>query len=351
MAERYWVGGTDTWNNVALLKWSTTSGGTPGAAAPGSSDNVYFDGNSGNVVVTTGASIACKNLSFTGFTGEFAGTNTLTVGGNLVLANTMTRSFTGRLYFNSALTTNTITTNTVSLASTEIQFLGGGEWTLTDDLNATTSYTYVTIGKLHLAGFSLTTSTFASNNNNARTVDWGTNGTINVAGAGTTWLVGGTGLVLEGTGIVDMSSSSSKVFAGASYTYPINLNQAGIGTLTVTGSNTFNTLSNTTQPSTVQIPTSTTTVGSISISGTSGNQISIQSSTAGTRATLNVPTGTVSFSYCSIKDIAAVGGALFNAYVTDGNVNNGNNIGIDFFTQVGEYMYSPRKSKRILISN
>jgi hypothetical protein len=33
MADRYWVGGTDTWNGTALLKWSTTSGGVGGAVA------------------------------------------------------------------------------------------------------------------------------------------------------------------------------------------------------------------------------------------------------------------------------------------------------------------------------
>lgn len=41
----YWVGGTGTWDDIN--HWSTTSGGSGGAALPSSSNNVYFDVNSG----------------------------------------------------------------------------------------------------------------------------------------------------------------------------------------------------------------------------------------------------------------------------------------------------------------
>ena len=44
MADRYWVGGTGTWNDTA--KWSASSGGGSGASVPTSTDNVFFDANS-----------------------------------------------------------------------------------------------------------------------------------------------------------------------------------------------------------------------------------------------------------------------------------------------------------------
>lgn len=83
MADRYWVGGTATWDSTTTANWSATSGGAGGASVPTSADNVFFDANSGTVTVTvpqlsgsggvliTGAPI-CANLNFTGFTGTLA---------------------------------------------------------------------------------------------------------------------------------------------------------------------------------------------------------------------------------------------------------------------------------------
>lgn len=34
MADRYWVGGTATWDNTAGTKWSATSGGAGWASVP-----------------------------------------------------------------------------------------------------------------------------------------------------------------------------------------------------------------------------------------------------------------------------------------------------------------------------
>lgn len=52
MADRYWVGGTGTWDNSSTDHWSTSSGGSNGASVPGSSDNVIFDSSSGAGTVT-----------------------------------------------------------------------------------------------------------------------------------------------------------------------------------------------------------------------------------------------------------------------------------------------------------
>lgn len=69
MANRFWVGGTATWDGTAGTKWATTSGGAGGAAVPTAADDVFFDAASGAVVCTTSASSICRSLDCTGYTG------------------------------------------------------------------------------------------------------------------------------------------------------------------------------------------------------------------------------------------------------------------------------------------
>ena len=117
MANRYWVGGTDNWDGTAGSKWSATSGGTGGASVPTSSDDVFFDANSGNYTITvTGAGTAnFNNLNCTGFTGTLVNNSGSFSGnsyGNITLGSGMT--FTGGFYIRGNCT---LTTNGVSMDS------------------------------------------------------------------------------------------------------------------------------------------------------------------------------------------------------------------------------------------
>jgi hypothetical protein len=96
---------------------------------------------------------------------------------------------------------------------------------------------------------------------------------------------------------------------------------------------------------TVQLKNSvTSTVGAFATSGT--NQKYLQSTVAGSQATLSQASGTVNASYLTIRDINATGGATFNAYTDQSNVDAGNVEGWDFGISpiVGgvEYTYSMR---------
>ena len=91
----------------------------------------------------------------------------------------------------------------------------------------------------------------------------------------------------------------------------------------------------------------TSTVGMFATSGT--NQKYLQSSTAGTQATISDASGTIDVSYLTIQDINATGGATWNAFVTNQNVDNGNNTGWDFYVQIGRVMYTRRKNKRYFL--
>ena len=88
----------------------------------------------------------------------------------------------------------------------------------------------------------------------------------------------------------------------------------------------------------------TSTVGALATSGTS--QKFLQSTLANTQATLSQASGTVNASYLTIKDINATGGATWNAYVDQANIDAGNNDGWDFGISpvVGgaEYTYALR---------
>ncbi len=113
MGNRFWVGGTDTWDGNAYNHWSLTSGGAGGEAVPTNADDVFLDAASGAVTVTVGSSVACKSLTCTGFTGTLTGTDkTITVSGNITLVAGMTLSGT--------LTLKTASTSSVTTAGKTI---------------------------------------------------------------------------------------------------------------------------------------------------------------------------------------------------------------------------------------
>jgi hypothetical protein len=124
-----------------------------------------------------------------------------------------------------------------------------------------------------------------------------------------------------------MTAATAKTFVGGGSTFNCNLNQGGVGALTITGSNTFSSITNTVQPTSVLFTAATTnTFTSFDLSGTSGNLITIGSVTAASH-TLSKASGTVSVSFCSISQSSATGGATWEAFTTNGNVNGGNNTG------------------------
>lgn len=98
MANRYWVGGSDTWDATAGTKWSLTSGGAGGQAVPTTSDAVFFTAASGASTVTIDVNAVCLTLTMTGFTGTLAfGSNKISIAGNgtTILTGATTYSVTG----------------------------------------------------------------------------------------------------------------------------------------------------------------------------------------------------------------------------------------------------------------
>jgi hypothetical protein len=137
------------------------------------------------------------------------------------------------------------------------------------------------------------------------------------------------------------SGTKTITTAGLSFNFPLTFDGVG-GTFAfqdalTQGSTRAFTVTN----GTVQLKNgATSTVGAFSTSGT--NQKFLQSTSPGLQATLSQASGTVDASYLTIQDINATGGATWNAFVNQQNVDAGNNDGWDFGISpiVGSYEYT-----------
>jgi hypothetical protein len=162
------------------------------------------------------------------------------------------------------------------------------------------------------------------------------------------WNFGGVTGMTGTPSITFASTSGTKTITSNSFTFSNAITFDGVGgtfacqdALSVTGALTMTN-------GTLQLKSGTTsTVGSFVTTGT--NQKFLQSTTPGTQATISNASGTNTVSYLTIQDIAATGGATWNAYSTDNNINAGNNTGWDFFAQLSRYIYTRRKNKVISI--
>jgi len=91
---------------------------------------------------------------------------------------------------------------------------------------------------------------------------------------------------------------------------------------------------------TVKLKSGTTnTVGSFA-TGAGTTQRFLQSTVSGSQATITDPSGTNTATYLTVQDIAATGGATWNAFADSGNLDAGNNSGWNFgFTPEYAYEY------------
>lgn len=137
-----------------------------------------------------------------------------------------------------------------------------------------------------------------------------------------------TGLLFSGT-----SGAQQITTAGKTFDFPLTFNGIG-GTFAfqdalTQGSTRAFTLTN----GTLQLKDGvTSTVGSFATSGT--NQKYLQSTLAGTQATISQTSGTLNLQYLTVKDINATGGAKWNA--VNNSFTQGNNTGWYFAAQLGK---------------
>lgn len=342
MAQRHWVGGSANWDNTAGSKWSLTAGGSGGQAVPTVNDDVFLDSSSGANTVTISASAICKSLDCTGFTGTLAGSSALQVNGNITLVSGMTFSWSGELTIGN--------TNTCTLTSGGKSFSN----TIHLNINVTLGSTFVSTG-----GFSIENPiTFDDGGFNFKCLylDLGSNAVTLTAGA-TTWEM--TGYDVSNIAISFNNSGAKTLNLTAGHTFKFtntsNTNirykfQVGNGYAAYTlknvwfarGASTGNNFFDGNLTCTDIKDTGTAAHGlyftgalfggsytftTFTVSGSSGNVISIGSSDGSSISTvfshnLICSTGTISCDYLSITRSTASGGATFYAGANSTNVAN-----------------------------
>jgi hypothetical protein len=316
MANRYWVGGAGTWNTSSTANWSASSGGASGASAPTAADDIFFD-QAGTYTVTVTAGL-CRNITVSAGTVTFSGVTTgPTISGSMSLvAGTVWSTGALTTTFNATSTGQTITTNGVSL-SAQVTFNGvGGGWTLGSALTLTQTLT-VTNGSFSSGNYNITTSGFNSSNSNTRSISLGSS-TVTISIPLSTALNLGTttGLTWNaGTSQINLSGATTGIASGGLTFNNVSFTNVGTASvITITGANTFNTLSfigrtNTGVNRATFTENQTISTLTLNAGTTAAYRTMLQSDVIGTPRTLAVTTLTAGAADYDFRDIVITGAA------------------------------------------
>ncbi|MCB0430000.1 MAG: T9SS type A sorting domain-containing protein [Flavobacteriales bacterium] len=326
-AQYYWVGGQGFWSAPSSTSWSNASGGAPGYGPPGVADTVIFDANSfagaGDTVFVSG-NVSVKMMEWNGVNFfpvlSLAAVDTLFVEGSFVLDPNMALDMFGTVVFNTPAGTHSVNTNGM-LMNGNIVKAGTGTLQLDSPLE--------TIGDFILSEGTLNTNTFLfrchtfdgdGGQSLTRALNL-TSSTVTIEGD---WSIGNaTGLSFNaGTSQMMLNNSTSASFTGAGLSY--NVVNFHSGAAVILGANTFNTLN----IDTGTIGFAASIIQSFNdMSVSSSGNVTLQSGSSGTQATLNSLSGTpICWDNLSMQDINVTGAPCHASNTTD----NGNNAGVTF---------------------
>lgn len=346
------TGGLTVTGNPTINVTSTGSTAitvNPGTTA-GTSNKFNFKFTGGTYGLTISTGCLFNDIDFTGYSGTLAN-STYSIYGNLNFGSTMSTT-TGTLITTLAGTGTKTISGTANYAY-PITFNGSGStWALQNNMGVWGVNGSITLanGTLDLNGYNLNTGgNFVTASGTKNITFNGGNLIINGSGATAFNNQAPTGFTTtQGaiSGLIVMSGGAAKTFVGGGSVYDCFLQQGSTGTLTITGANTFQDI--TYNPAllgiatTITFPSSkiTTFTSGFSLSGHPSGLVTINSSTVGTQAILALSSGTVNTSYLSIKDCNATGGATWNAFTSNGNVDGGNNLGWVFSPVATDYTLS-----------
>ena len=300
--------------------------------------NLYVLSGTGSFTFFNNANVAIKDLDFTGFSGSVIYNTSGTIRscfiyGNFKAPSSIT-SWTSTGFGSTLVLSNTSGTVSVesgeAIVSTVVQDGVGGTVSLSGSFLLNSTYT-LTNGTFNANNNNVTVTRFISSNSNTRTITMGS-GTWTLTSTGSLWdCATSTNLTVNAdtsTIVLSNTSTFSRTFAGGGKTYN-NLTiggATGISVLTISGSNTFNTIASTkTVAHTITFTAgTTTTVSGWTVTGTVGKLVTINSSSAGTQATLTKTGGGVvsGINYLSIQDSNATPGSTWFAGGNSTNVSN-----------------------------
>lgn len=347
MADRYWIGANTNWDDTA--NWSTTSGGSGGAAVPTSVDNVYFDSNSFGTTTTVSLAVgsgnaSCRDFIWDGFseTPTFsAGFNdTLNVHGTFKLAENMTWSGSSMyLYFKGA-GDHEIWTRSKTLWPFYLYMQATGTYTVMDKLaigsNSPQRDLKFYSGTLDMNGkiMDVRDVLFYGSDEKIFKIE---GATISFKGNVCNWDEEGvTNLTIVANELTNIETTYNAAttlnWKGGGFTFggSINLkNTTNDETLKIYGDNTFHTINiqgDIADPGvtkTLQLEAGKTqNVTSFYAKGTSTDYVNINSLTAGSQGYLRKTFGSSVCDYISIKDCGGRGGAVWWAGANSQDLGN-----------------------------
>jgi hypothetical protein len=298
-ANKYWnLAAGGNWGGA--IGWATGSGGTPNINDfPLAQDTCFFEAtglNSGaTITINQGYNIGTIDMSArTTNTMTLACSQAPTIYGNWINGTGTTLSGAGTLTF-SGRGSQTITSAGNTFTQGIIINSPNGSVNLQDSLITSKDSVGISVvqGTFDANSYNVTLSNATGNvtleGSLTRILNIGS-GAWTIASSGTAWSTSSTAsLTVTGTGTISLTSASAKTFAGGGISYTnITLNQGGAGTLTISGNNTFKTISSTAAgANTIAMGTTTQRVTtSWTASGSAGNILTVQGSSATSPCTL-----------------------------------------------------------------
>jgi len=308
------------WSDTAT--WSVSSGGGGGASVPLCHDTVILNGSSAAGTYTADMPRLGADITCTGFTRTLSvNSQTMAIYGSLTLASGMTLSGNQALEFYGR-SSHTITSAGKTYASSINFYALGGTYTLQDNLTTTSTLgIFLSRGTLDANDYNVSAPVFQNSINSTTTMG---SGTWSITGTGTAWNGSSSATVNAETSTIAFTdtSTSTKTFAGGGKTYnKLSIQGAGVAQYTITGSNTFATFESTkTVAHTIAFTAGTTqTITNWSVSGSSGNVVTLTSSTTATYALTKAGGGDVRSDYLSIQHSVATPSSTWYAGLNSTN--------------------------------
>jgi hypothetical protein len=322
MPDRFWVGGTASWDGTAGTKWATTSGGAGGASVPTTSDAVFFTNLSTGTCTIAAGNGGAASINCTGFAGTITGTASITVAGSVTLVAAMNYTHTGTITFTG---TGTITTAGKTFSAVTVS--GSGiTVTLADSLNVAARTIFITQGSFVTSGFSVTASSISSTSTNVRSVSLGSS----VVSVSAGFSISDTANLSfdAGTSQINLAGNAGLSGGGVTY-YNVSFTSTGSNVSNaVSGSNTFNDLSFSVGNNPLRFATfvaNQTINGTLSCSGLSAiRRVMLRSGTIGNTITLTV--ANLIADNCDFQDITLSGAASGSAPARASDCGGNSNI-------------------------
>jgi hypothetical protein len=324
MPDRFWVGGTASWDGTAGTKWSATSGGPGGASVPTTADDVFFDANSTGPCFLAAGNTGAKSINCTGFTGTILGSANITVAGSVTLVA-------GMGYFHSGTVTitgtGTLTTAGKTFSGVTVDGVGITV-TLGDALNTANRNVTVTRGTFDTANFAVTAGSLSSSNTNTRTITLGSS-TVTLSSS-LNFAVAPNLTFNAGTSQINLTASTAQLLGGGRTFHNVSFTSTTAQTRSILGANTFNNLTlnaSSTGMSQLAIGANQTVNGTFTCAGSSAiARAFVRSDTIGTTRTITA--AAVSATDCDFRDITIAGAAAPISPTRGGDC--GGNSGITF---------------------